>query len=62
MAAGEHVALMGPSGSGKTAVLGLIAGLVPAERGEILIGVVPLPVVAFAAAKCGTASCLSRRP
>lgn len=42
VAAGEHVALMGPSGSGKTALLSLIAGLVPAERGEILIGGVPL--------------------
>ena len=42
VAAGEHVALMGPSGSGKTALLSLIAGLVPAQRGEILIGGVPL--------------------
>lgn len=40
--AGEHVALMGPSGSGKTALLSLIAGLVPAQHGEILIGGVPL--------------------
>lgn len=42
VAAGEHVALMGPSGSGKTALLCLIAGLVPAQRGEIAIGGVPL--------------------
>ena len=42
VAAGEHVALMGPSGSGKTALLSLIAGLVPAQRGEIQIGGVPL--------------------
>jgi len=42
VAAGEHVALMGPSGSGKTALLSLIAGLVPAQRGEILIGGVPM--------------------
>ncbi|MGO4390862.1 thiol reductant ABC exporter subunit CydD [Variovorax sp. M-6] len=42
VAAGEHVALMGPSGSGKTALLSLIAGLVPAQRGEILIDDVPL--------------------
>ncbi len=41
VAAGEHVALMGPSGSGKTALLGLIAGLVPAQRGEIAIGGTP---------------------
>jgi ATP-binding cassette subfamily C protein CydD len=37
VAAGEHVALMGPSGSGKTALLCLIAGLVPARQGEIMI-------------------------
>lgn len=42
VAAGEHVALMGPSGSGKTALLSLIAGLLPAQRGEIQIGGVPL--------------------
>ncbi|MDM0022998.1 thiol reductant ABC exporter subunit CydD [Variovorax saccharolyticus] len=42
VAAGEHVALMGPSGSGKTALLSLIAGLVPARRGEILVGGVHL--------------------
>jgi ATP-binding cassette subfamily C protein CydD len=38
VAPGEHVALMGASGSGKTALLSLIAGLVPADRGEIVIG------------------------
>jgi ATP-binding cassette subfamily C protein CydD len=42
VAAGEHVALMGPSGSGKTALLSLIAGLVPARQGEIVVGGVPL--------------------
>lgn len=42
VAAGEHVALMGPSGSGKTAMLSLIAGLVPARQGEIIVGGVPL--------------------
>ncbi|HEX7435119.1 MAG TPA: ATP-binding cassette domain-containing protein, partial [Caldimonas sp.] len=36
--AGEHVALMGPSGAGKTALLSLIAGLVPATRGDIVMG------------------------
>lgn len=36
--AGEHIALMGPSGAGKTALLSLIAGLVPADRGDIAIG------------------------
>ena len=36
--AGEHVALMGSSGAGKTALLSLIAGLVPATRGDIVIG------------------------
>ncbi|MDM0002890.1 thiol reductant ABC exporter subunit CydD [Variovorax sp. J22P240] len=42
VAAGEHVALLGPSGSGKTALLSLIAGLVPVQQGEIVIGGVPL--------------------
>ncbi|MFM9925607.1 thiol reductant ABC exporter subunit CydD [Variovorax sp. H27-G14] len=42
VAAGEHVALMGPSGAGKTALLSLIAGLVPARRGDIVIGGVTL--------------------
>ncbi|MDM0109390.1 thiol reductant ABC exporter subunit CydD [Variovorax sp. J22R24] len=42
VAPGEHVALMGPSGSGKTALLSLIAGLVPVQQGEIVIGGVPL--------------------
>lgn len=42
IAAGEHVALTGPSGSGKTALLSMLAGLVPATRGEISIGGVAL--------------------
>ena len=42
VAAGEHIALAGPSGSGKTALLSLLAGLVPAARGEISIGGVAL--------------------
>ncbi|WP_394789744.1 thiol reductant ABC exporter subunit CydD [Rhodoferax sp.] len=42
IAAGEHVALMGASGSGKTALLSLLAGLVPAQHGEIAIGGVVL--------------------
>lgn len=42
IAPGEHVALMGTSGAGKTALLSLLAGLVPAARGEIEIGGVPL--------------------
>jgi putative ABC transport system ATP-binding protein len=32
---GEFVAVMGPSGSGKSTVLHLLAGLVPATRGQI---------------------------
>src|SRR5579871_6101478 len=35
---GEFVALVGPSGCGKTTTLNLIAGLIPATSGEILIG------------------------
>lgn len=42
VAAGEHIALAGASGAGKTALLSLIAGLVPAQQGEILIGGVPM--------------------
>ncbi|RZI77183.1 MAG: thiol reductant ABC exporter subunit CydD [Variovorax sp.] len=42
IAPGEHVALMGGSGSGKTALLSLLAGLIPAARGQIEIGGVPL--------------------
>ncbi|WP_285409807.1 thiol reductant ABC exporter subunit CydD [Variovorax sp. efr-133-TYG-130] len=42
VAAGEHIALAGPSGSGKTALLSLLAGLVPAARGEISIGGIAL--------------------
>ncbi len=44
IAPGEHVALLGASGSGKTALLSLLAGLVPAARGEIEIGGVSLNV------------------
>ena len=42
IAAGEHVALTGGSGSGKTVLLSLLAGLLPAARGDIRIGGVPL--------------------
>ncbi|MGS0756048.1 ATP-binding cassette domain-containing protein, partial [Roseateles sp. GG27B] len=42
VAEGEHVALLGGSGSGKTALLSLLAGLLPAARGQIVIGGVTL--------------------
>lgn len=35
---GEHVALLGVSGAGKTTLLSLLAGLLPADGGEIRIG------------------------
>ena len=38
VAAGEHVAILGPSGSGKSTLLALVAGLAPADGGEILVG------------------------
>ena len=53
--AGEHVALAGPSGSGKTALLSLLAGLMPATRGEIAIGGVPLTEHTAAALRQRTA-------
>ncbi len=38
VAPGEHIALMGDSGAGKTALLSLLAGLLPADSGDIVIG------------------------
>ncbi|TYQ21445.1 UNVERIFIED_ORG: ATP-binding cassette subfamily C protein CydD [Zoogloea ramigera] len=35
---GEHVALLGASGVGKTTLLALMAGLLPAQAGEIRVG------------------------
>jgi len=35
---GEFFALLGPSGSGKSTLLRLIAGFVPAQSGELLVG------------------------
>jgi putative ABC transport system ATP-binding protein len=35
--AGEYVALVGPSGSGKTTMLAMLAGLLTASEGELLI-------------------------
>jgi len=37
LGAGEYVAVMGESGSGKSTLLNLIAGLEPADAGEILL-------------------------
>jgi len=38
IASGELVALLGPSGSGKTTLLRVIAGLLHADRGQVLFG------------------------
>jgi putative ABC transport system ATP-binding protein len=40
--AGTSMALAGPSGSGKTVLLHALAGLLPAARGEILLGGEPV--------------------
>ena len=40
---GEFLALIGPSGCGKTTVLSIIAGLIPAESGEVLFKGKPMP-------------------
>ena len=41
VAPGEVVALVGKNGSGKSTTLRLLAGLLPADRGEALLGGVP---------------------
>jgi len=38
IAAGEFVTLLGPSGSGKTTILMAVAGFVPIDSGQILLG------------------------
>ena len=38
VAAGEFVTLLGPSGSGKTTILMAVAGFVPVDSGQILLG------------------------
>ena len=43
---GEFVALIGPSGSGKSTLLDIVAGLLPADAGEIRLAGRPLPAVA----------------
>lgn len=39
---GEFVAIVGPSGSGKSTLLKIILGLVPAQKGQVLVDDVPL--------------------
>src|SRR5579864_6666026 len=41
IAEGEFVALLGPSGCGKSTILNMVAGLLPASGGEILIDGTP---------------------
>ena len=40
---GEFLAIIGPSGCGKTTILSIIAGLIPAESGEVLYKGKPMP-------------------
>lgn len=42
IAPGEMLGLMGPSGAGKTTLIDLIAGLLPPQTGEVLVGGKPL--------------------
>lgn len=37
VSAGESLAVTGPSGSGKTSLLGILAGLIPADAGQVRI-------------------------
>lgn len=39
---GEKTLILGPIGSGKTTILGLLTGILPVEKGEILINNIPL--------------------
>lgn len=41
---GEYVAITGPSGSGKTTLLKIMLGLLPVEKGQIMIDHTPLAV------------------
>src|SRR6185295_18692216 len=38
IAEGEFIAIVGPSGCGKSTLLRIIAGLLPASEGEVLVG------------------------
>ena len=38
IAAGERVALLGPNGAGKSTILRVLAGILPARSGEVLLG------------------------
>lgn len=49
VAPGEFIALIGPNGSGKTTLLRCIAGILPLQRGRIVIGDADLAADAFAA-------------
>lgn len=39
---GERLAVVGPSGSGKSSLARLVAGVYPADRGEVLLGGAPI--------------------
>lgn len=43
---GEFIALIGPNGSGKSSLLGLLAGLVQADAGQVLLDDAPLAQLA----------------
>ncbi|MCU0484438.1 MAG: ABC transporter ATP-binding protein, partial [Chloroflexi bacterium] len=42
VAAGERVALLGPNGAGKSTILRVLAGILPAQAGEVLLGGEPV--------------------
>ncbi|MFH1983134.1 MAG: thiol reductant ABC exporter subunit CydD [Pseudomonadota bacterium] len=42
---GQHTAVVGESGAGKTSLINLLLGFVAPERGRILVGGAPLPLI-----------------